>query len=75
MYLLDTNVVSEARRGTPQAVAWLRSVDPLTVHLSALTLGEAGARLATAGFIDLESFASAPTSATGLLAARAGGEP
>lgn len=40
MYLVDTNIVSEARRGTPQAVSWLRSVDPLTVHLSVLTLGE-----------------------------------
>jgi predicted nucleic acid-binding protein len=40
MYLVDTNIVSEARRGTPQAVAWLRSVDPATVHLSVLTLGE-----------------------------------
>ena len=40
MYLVDTNVISEARRGTPQAVHWMRSVDPLTIHLSALTLGE-----------------------------------
>jgi len=40
MYLLDTNIVSEARRGTPQAVSWLRSIDPLAVHLSVLTLGE-----------------------------------
>lgn len=40
MYLVDINIVSEARRGTPQAVAWLRSVDPLSIHLSALTLGE-----------------------------------
>ena len=40
MYLVDTNIVSEARRGTPRAVSWLRSVDPLSVHLSALTLGE-----------------------------------
>ena len=40
MYLVDTNVVSEARRGAPQAVAWLRSVRPDTVYLSALTLGE-----------------------------------
>ena len=40
MYLVDTNIVSEARRGTPQAVSWLRSVDPLAVHLSVLTLGE-----------------------------------
>ena len=40
MYLLDTNVVSEARRGTPQAVNWLRSIAPQTVHLSVITLGE-----------------------------------
>jgi hypothetical protein len=31
MYLVDINVVSEARRGSPEAVAWLRSVDPLRV--------------------------------------------
>lgn len=40
MYLLDTNIISGARRGTPQAVSWLRSVNPLSVHLSVLTLGE-----------------------------------
>ena len=40
MYLVDTNVVSEARRGAAEAVAWLRSVDPLAVHLSVITLGE-----------------------------------
>ncbi|WP_333826216.1 type II toxin-antitoxin system VapC family toxin [Pinisolibacter sp.] len=40
MYLVDTNVLSEARRGSPKATAWLRSVDPATVYLSALTLGE-----------------------------------
>ncbi len=40
MYLVDTNIVSEARRGTLQAVSWLRSVDPLSIHLSALTLGQ-----------------------------------
>lgn len=40
MYLLDTNVISEARRGSAPAIAWLRSVDPLSVHLSTLTLGE-----------------------------------
>ncbi|WP_416067140.1 type II toxin-antitoxin system VapC family toxin [Rhizobium sp. ZK1] len=46
MYLIDTNVISEARRGTPQAVSWLRSVDPLRVHISALTLGEIMRRIA-----------------------------
>jgi toxin FitB len=40
LYLVDTNVVSEARRGSPQALAWLRSVRPDTVYLRALTLGE-----------------------------------
>ena len=40
MYLVDTNVVSEARRGSPQATGWLRAVDPASVHLSTLTLGE-----------------------------------
>jgi predicted nucleic acid-binding protein len=40
MYLVDTNVVSEARRDSRQATAWLRSVRPDAVYLSALTLGE-----------------------------------
>lgn len=40
MYLVDTNVISEARRGTPQAVAWLRSVDAIDLYLSVITLGE-----------------------------------
>ncbi|MBV1703128.1 MAG: type II toxin-antitoxin system VapC family toxin [Hyphomicrobiales bacterium] len=40
MYLVDTNVVSEARRGTPEVVRWLRSVDPLAIYLSVITLGE-----------------------------------
>jgi len=40
MYLLDTNVISEARRGSQQAVSWLRSVARGSVYLSSLTLGE-----------------------------------
>ncbi|QYA10895.1 type II toxin-antitoxin system VapC family toxin [Rhizobium sp. AB2/73] len=40
MYLVDTNVVSELRRGNSQAIAWLRSVDPSTIYLSVITLGE-----------------------------------
>ena len=40
MYLLDTNIVSEARRGTRPAVEWLRSVRPDMLHLSVITLGE-----------------------------------
>jgi len=40
MYLVDTNVISEARRGTTEALTWLRSVDPAAVFLSVITLGE-----------------------------------
>ena len=40
MYLVDTNVISEARRGTTEAISWLRSVTPSTIYLSVLTLGE-----------------------------------
>ena len=40
MYLVDTNVLSEARRGTQEARIWLRSVDPTTIYLSVITLGE-----------------------------------
>ena len=40
MYLVDTNVVSEARRGSPQATGWLRGVASTSIYLSALTLGE-----------------------------------
>ncbi len=40
MYLVDTCVVSEARRRTPQAVAWLRAAQPDTLFLSAITIGE-----------------------------------
>jgi predicted nucleic acid-binding protein len=40
MYLIDTNVVSEARRRTPPAVAWLRSAPSSAIYLSVLTLGE-----------------------------------
>jgi toxin FitB len=40
MYLVDTNVLSEARRGSREARTWLRSVEPATVYLSVITLGE-----------------------------------
>ena len=40
MYLLDTNVVSEARRGSPEAIAWIRSVKGRALHVSVITLGE-----------------------------------
>jgi predicted nucleic acid-binding protein len=42
MYLLDTNVVSELRRGRPHGavLAWLESIDDKDLHLSAVTIGE-----------------------------------
>ena len=40
MYLLDTCVLSEARRASPEAVRWLRDVDENGVFLSVITLGE-----------------------------------
>lgn len=40
MYLVDTNVLSEARRRSPEATRWLRSIDPDTIYLSVITLGE-----------------------------------
>jgi predicted nucleic acid-binding protein len=40
MYLIDTNVLSEARRGTSEARRWLRSVDSGLLYVSVITLGE-----------------------------------
>ncbi|MBA3448145.1 MAG: type II toxin-antitoxin system VapC family toxin [Pseudaminobacter sp.] len=40
MYLLDTNVVSDAHRRIPAPTAWLTSVDPMSVFLSVMTIGE-----------------------------------
>lgn len=41
-YILDTNVVSEFRRlrPEPKVIAWLNDVDPETVYVSVVTLGE-----------------------------------
>ena len=40
MYLVDTVVISEARSGSKEAAAWLRSIDPSTVYISTITIGE-----------------------------------
>ncbi|RDJ22312.1 type II toxin-antitoxin system VapC family toxin [Bosea caraganae] len=40
MYLLDTNVISEARRGSPAAVAWLQSIEPEDIRFSVVSFGE-----------------------------------
>ena len=40
MFLLDTNVISEARRGSMEAGRWLAPIAPDRLFLSVLTLGE-----------------------------------
>ncbi|TPN43148.1 MULTISPECIES: type II toxin-antitoxin system VapC family toxin [unclassified Mesorhizobium] len=40
MYLLDTNIVSDVQRRLPKPTDWLASVDPTSVNLSVITIGE-----------------------------------
>ena len=40
MYLVDTNVLSEARRGAPAALEWMDPVDTRDLFISVVTLGE-----------------------------------
>ena len=42
MYILDTNVISELRRGRPHGavLAWFRDVADVELHISAVTIGE-----------------------------------
>lgn len=40
MYLLDTNIVSDVRRRLPKPTAWLASIDPDSLNLSVITIGE-----------------------------------
>lgn len=40
MYLLDTNVVSDVQRRLPKPTAWIASIDPASISLSVITLGE-----------------------------------
>jgi predicted nucleic acid-binding protein len=41
-YVLDTNVISEliAKQPNPKVVAWLDSLDPSTLYLTVITIGE-----------------------------------
>lgn len=41
-YLLDTNVISEliSRRPDPKVISWIDGLDPDTVYLSVITIGE-----------------------------------
>jgi predicted nucleic acid-binding protein len=58
MYLVDTNVLSEARRGSGEARTWLRSVDPTTIYLSVITLGEIMKGIALRASTDVRAAAS-----------------
>ncbi len=40
MYLIDTNTFSDAHKGVPEPRRWLASVDPETVYISVITIGE-----------------------------------
>lgn len=51
-YLIDTNVLSEARRRSPAATAWLRAVDPAELFLSVITIGEVAKGIAVRERID-----------------------
>ena len=40
MYLLDTNVASDIQKRLPKPTAWVVSVDPETIYLSVISIGE-----------------------------------
>jgi predicted nucleic acid-binding protein len=40
VYLLDTCVISEARRHSPQAVQWMKNAQSEALFISAITIGE-----------------------------------
>lgn len=40
MYLLHTNIVSDVQRRLPKPTAWLASIDPDSLNLSVITIGE-----------------------------------
>jgi predicted nucleic acid-binding protein len=40
MYLVDTNVISDAEKRVPEPTQWLSATDPDEIYLSVVTLGE-----------------------------------
>lgn len=40
MFLIDTNTFSDAHKGVPEPRRWLASVDPATIYISVITIGE-----------------------------------
>jgi toxin FitB len=67
MYLVDTNILSEARRGNREARSWLRSVDPDTIHLSVVTIGEIMKGISLKGRTDAPTAANLTAWLEGLL--------
>ena len=57
MYLVDTNVLSEARRRNPLALGWMASVAPDSVFVSVITIGEIMRGVVLKRRTDLESAA------------------
>lgn len=40
MFLLDTNVLSDAHKGVPEPARWLAAAAPSSIYVSVITLGE-----------------------------------
>jgi len=58
MFLVDTCVLSEARRDNLEAVGWLRSIDAESAYLSVITIGEIMKGIALKGRTDAHAAAS-----------------
>jgi predicted nucleic acid-binding protein len=58
MFLVDTCVLSEARRENSDAVGWLKLIDPESVYLSVITIGEIMIGIALKGRTDAHAAAA-----------------
>ncbi|RUW33974.1 MULTISPECIES: type II toxin-antitoxin system VapC family toxin [unclassified Mesorhizobium] len=54
MYLLDTNIVSDVQRRLPKPTAWVASIDPASISLSVISLGEIERGIVKQRNVDLE---------------------
>ncbi|MBZ9670214.1 type II toxin-antitoxin system VapC family toxin [Mesorhizobium sp. ES1-3] len=54
MYLLDTDIVSDVQRRLPRPTECLASVDPTSVNVSVITLGEIERGIVKLGKVDSE---------------------
>jgi predicted nucleic acid-binding protein len=58
MFLIDTNVLAEARRGDARAIGWLRGIDPALAYISVVTVGEIAKGIALQCRRDLQAAAA-----------------